>query len=218
MKKFLVVFLLFAVFFVCGCTNEQSSIVLENMSDLRINYFEGNGKDFAVNFSSGFREEVFAYDGVSTPKKECGVISVVFSDKVSYSFISGKIIIDDVLTEVVLEKSPFEDVYMADIERNVLDSAVISFGLKEREELVTLKNLSNDWAVDYKKAVEIATNHLSNHLQNLYFNGKLNAECYLKIVAKNDFEKKFWYFSVIDKSGKSASVLIDVETKEVFDN
>jgi len=100
----------------------------------------------------------------------------------------------------------------------VLDSAVISFGLKEREELVTLKNLSNDWAVDYKKAVEIATNHLSNHLQNLYFNGKLNAECYLKIVAKNDFEKKFWYFSVIDKSGKSASVLIDVETKEVFDN
>lgn len=218
MKKILVVLLCVFAFFVCGCSNQTNDIILENISDLRVNYFEGKGENYFVDLSSGYREEVFAYDGVSGEKLECGVLSVTFNTSYSYSFISGELIIDDVLSEVVLEKSPFEDKYAVDIEKKVSNSSVVSFKLKNSSEMVELKNTSSSWAVDYEKAVKIATDHLYEDLEKLFFNGKFNGECYLKIVAKEDFEKKFWYFSCVDKAQKFVSVLIDVESGEVFDN
>jgi len=218
MKKIFIILLCFFTFTLCGCDAEAKSVVLENMSDLRINYFEAKGENYYIDLSCGYREEIFAYDGVSYNKVECGVLSVEFDDIVSYSYISGVLNIDGEEMQVVLEKSPFDNKYMVDIEKIINDENDIEFNLKNSSEKLKLKNVSSLWKVDYEKAISTATNHLSEYLESLFFNGRFNGEGYLKIVSKNNFNRKFWYFSCVDKAGKFVSVLIDVESGEVFDN
>ncbi|MBE7075099.1 MAG: hypothetical protein E7376_03895 [Clostridiales bacterium] len=216
MKKILCIILLSSLLFcISGCSNQIADLIKENMSDLRINYFVGENENMFANLSCGYREQTFAYDGISTQKVECGVLSVGFNTIYSYSSISVILIVDNIEQEYVLQHSPYENVYMVDIEKILTEENIISLKLKNSANELSLNNVSNSWNVQYDKALNIAGTTLQDELNLLYFNGKFNAEGYLKIVSKKDFEKTYWYFSYIDRSGNSNSLLIDVQTGEV---
>lgn len=185
-------------------------LVIQNMSDMRINYFTGENSLLYANLSCGQRESNFAYDGVSTNKVECGVLSLEFKNVYSYNSICIELTIDDDTKEYVLSHSPFENKYMVDLGFIVKSDSVVSFNLKNQEEVCTLFCISQNWAVDYEKAISIGANTLLSDLEKMYSNGTLHAECYLKVVQKNDYDQIFWYFSVIDKNGTLYSMLINV--------
>jgi len=219
MKKamLLALFLTFCVTLV-GCSNTMEKVVKDNMSDLRINFFEGNNDEYSVNISCGYREEAFAYDGVSTKHVECGVVSLEFNETKSYSYISIILTINDEEKEVLLEKSPYEEIFMADIEKIIHNDSSVSVKLKNQENVVHLTEKSSSWKIDYKKAISIGTNNFIKELNDLYFNSKLNAECYLKIITKNEFEKSYWFFSFVDRADNFTNCLIDVNTGEITQN
>ena len=73
-----------------------------------------------------------------------------------------------------------------------------------------------DMEVDYKKAIKIACEHFKNQINGYYFNNKFNAEAYLKILSKKDYENKYWYFSLIGTDGKNYSSLIDCYVGEII--
>lgn len=216
MKKFFaLLFVVFCMFALSGCNVEYNE-VLNNMSDLRINYFVGTSKDMEISLSCGYREEIFAYDGVSSSPIECGVISLMFFETHSYSSIEVALEIDGVEENIVLEKSPFEDVFMYDIQKILNNQNKIFVRLKNTSQKIELKEISNEWAVDYKLALKIASEHYGKQIRELYFNNRFNAECYLKPIYKSDFGRTFWYFSIIDKVGNNYNLLIDVNTKEII--
>ena len=117
-KNILKINLLIIIFSFClifsGC-NKYENILMENFSDLRINYYEGKCQNYFCNISCGYREKDFYYDGKSTDKVECGVITLGFFDICSYAKIIIELFVDDQTTEVVLEHSPYEELFMADI-------------------------------------------------------------------------------------------------------
>lgn len=161
------------------------------------------------------RESEFTYDGISTKKVECGVISLGFYETRLYDKISIILTINGVETEYVLDKSPYEDLFMADIEKALPNDAEIFVNLKNQENNVKLNELSETWEIDYKRAIEIGSTHFEQKLNELYFNKKLNCECYLKIIYNEDFKYPYWYFSIIDRSGADYSILIDTNSGEI---
>ena len=218
MKKVLCVFIFIVTILLLGGCDSSNSIMLNNMSDLRINYFEGKNSNIYVNLCCGYREEVFAYDGVSTNPIECGVITLGFVDKCTYSSVNILLNVDGREEEYVLEKSPYEDVFMEDIGYILNKQNKISLKLKNQSDEIELMEVSSDFKVNYKKAIKIGADYFKDKIAALYFNGTFHAEGYLKIVSKIEYENKFWYFSVIDQSGKSFSCLIDVMSGKVISN
>lgn len=214
-KVFCVIVLIICMFMVCGC-DDSANIVLNNMSDLRINYFEGKNEIFYANLSCGYREENFAYDGESTRPIECGVLSFGYFEYCSYNSIEVELEINGNKNNFILEKSPYEEVYMADIEQILNKDDVIYINLKNQNEKIQLNDTSSNWAVNYKKAINIASEYFIDTINNLYFNGQFNAECYLKIISKIDYENKYWYFSIMDKTGETHSCVIDINSGEVI--
>lgn len=218
MKKIVCVFIFILAILLLGGCDATDNIVLNNMSDLRINYFEGKGNSFYVNLSCGYREEVFAYDGVSTNPVECGVITLGFFDKCTYASVIIVLNVDGEETEYILEKSPYEDVYMEDIGYIITKGKNVSIKLKNQEQVVALKETSSSWNVGYKKAIKIGSDYFKDNITGLYFNGSFHAEAYLKIVSKIEYENIYWYFSIIDQSGNAFSCLIDVVSGNIVSN
>lgn len=217
MKKFIVLILIciLSLFLFSACDNVFGE-VLNNMSDMRINYFEGNNQNIYVNFSCGHREDVFAYDGKSQNPIECGVLVLGFYELQSYSSISVLLEVDGIEAEYTLQKSPYDNTFMEDIGKILTGKNKIFLRLKNQTQKIELTEVSNSWKIDYKKAIKIGVSFFKSELTDLYFNGRFNAECYLKIVSKPDFDKKYWYFSYIDKTNVSKACLIDVFTGDVL--
>lgn len=213
MKKFLCLFLIFSTVVLCACSNQINNIVLDNISDLRTNFFVGENQDFFAELSSGKREEQFFYDGVSTRKVDCAVLSIGFF-KTNYSnAIEVQVEIDGQAQNAILQHSPFEELFMIDLEKSIDDNAKVAIIYNAKK--VELKCVSKDWQIDYSKALEIGIKNFQAELENLYFNGKLNAEGYLKIVYEKEFNKTYWYFGIIDRAGEKYNILIDVNDGRV---
>lgn len=218
MKKIFCVFLLVVAVLIVGGCDGIDNIVLNNMSDLRINYFEGKNDNFYVNLSCGYREEVFNYDGISSTPTECGVLSLGYFDTCSYASVTVVLIVDGEGKEYVLERSPFENVYMEDIGKILTKDNDIKIKLKGTDETIVLNEISSKWKINYKKAIEIGAKHLKEKLEGLYFNGTFHAEGYLKVVSKIDYDKKYWYFALTSQSGENYSILVNVISGEVISN
>lgn len=213
-----IIVLIFCCFLFVGCSENLSNLVKENMSDLRINYFEGETELFYADLSCGYREQNFVYDGVSTPKTECGVLSVEFKKTYSYLSICVNLEIDGDTKEYVMLKSPFENKYMVDIEKIVNEKNTIILSLKNQDDYCDLINVSKDWKIQYEDALNIGIEAFKEELKNEYSNGKFNAEGYLKVVSKNGFDQKFWYFSFITTKNVSKSMLINVNSGKQIKN
>ncbi len=207
-----------SLFVFVGCSSGLLQVVKNNMSDLRINFFEGENDFLFADLSCGYREQNFAYDGISTSKLPCGVLSIEFKTTYSYSSICVELFIDEQHQEYVLEKSPFESKYMVDLEKIVDSNSTIKLRLKNQQNFCELECVSKTWQIQYEKALEIGVGALKEDLQNLYSNGKINAEGYLKVVSKNDFGQKFWYFGYVNTLKKSNGLLIDVKTGKIIVN
>ena len=96
MKKVLCLFILFLILLICGCSNYLDSVVLNNMSDLRVNYFEGKTEQVFASLSCGQREQNFAYDGISNNPISCAVLTVGYFNAQFYSKIEVVILINGV--------------------------------------------------------------------------------------------------------------------------
>lgn len=202
----------------CGCSINYEKLINENMSDLRINFFTGENSLFYADLSCGYREETFAYDGVSTNKKECGVLALDFKTEYSYKSVCVSVDINGNKKDYQLVRSPFENKYMVDLEKIITQNDEITLNLKNQTEQCKLNMISSSWKIQYKDALKIAGNQLSLEFEKLFFNNTLNCECYLKVVSKPTYDEKFWYFSFIDRALTTKSLLIDVNSGKVIKN
>ena len=90
---------------------------------------------------------------------------------------------------------------MADINKILTKENFIKIKLKNQNNEVVLNEESQFWQIDNKQALKIAVKH---------------AECYLKVLSKKDFDKIYWFFSFVDREGKSTNCLIDINSGELI--
>ena len=215
-KVLFVIFIFLVCFLFISCTNGTISIVKKNLSDFQTVLFIGEGENYYCGLSSGYRESEYYYNGISTSLVECGVVSLQFKDIITYQNVQIELEIDGTATEYLLELSPYENVFMCDIEKSILNNQDVLLNIKSQQEKIKLKCVSNDWKINENTALQIGTEYLNDKIKELYFNKKLNAECYLKPIFKFGYDKVFWYFSVINLGGDVNYCLIDVNTGKVL--
>lgn len=218
MKKNLaiVVIIMFFCLFTISCSGGLYGIVKNNMSDIRFTFFEGMGDDYNITLSCGMREEIYEYNGTSTKNVECGVVCLTFNSIKPLSLIKAEVTVDGNAVNYILELSPYENVYMCDIQKNVLSDSEVYVKIENQDNSIKLLPVSNEWQIDYTKALKIGTDHLKEQIKSLYFNKSFHGECYLKPITKFGYKNVFWYFSVIDMGGSINNCLIDVQTGKII--
>lgn len=213
-------FILFiSILFISSCNIPASVSIKNKLSDNRLGIYCAYSDFCYVEFTYGYREAPFAYDGISESKVPFGVIMLWFNEIVNENFIEIELEYDDNKEYIVLEKSPYEDCFGKDIGKLIEPknmSIKILNGDNSQKQIV-LYNKSNNWQISNVLAMQIAEEYFQNDFNAFTQSGE-DFECYLKILSNQSYEQFFWFFSYYSSSGKRAQIAIDVNTGKVVAN
>ena len=202
-----------------GCKPSNLNLMQKNLSEYRKVLYVASTPNFDATFTTGKREDPYLLNGVSEKKVEYGVLTVKFNKEI-VTQPTFTLLIDTIQFSGKLEKNPFDNTYVADIEKEVSDVADINLKImvEEINDNINMDNASADWKINYKKALSIATAEFEDILPNYIKNNKLKAESHIKIVGSTDKDlpKIYWYVSIICQNGDSFACIIDPYSGEIL--
>ena len=207
-RRFVVAFVIVAVLLLTGCGAKMIEKVEENTSEITKQFFFGESEKMYATLAVGEREENYLMDGKSHPKTDFSLFSVVFYEDIDKNIIVVSLSVDEKRETFEMEYNSFSNSFMADLgKRDFSDkNIVLSYG----DQSVVLENLSKQFGVDWKKAIEIGCDNLKQQIENAEVARKIDAEFYLKVLDKkaNNFDNFFWCFTLLTKNGDTYSVVI----------
>ena len=124
--------------------------------------------------------------------------------------------IDGKIIEIILEKSPYENKYMADLGFRIEDDSDVVMSLKNSKDETRFFCVSKNWKIDFNRALVIGYEKFFDTIKGLYYNKKLHCEGYLIPISNIDYKTVFWYFSIIDTFGNIYNILIDVNSGDII--
>ena len=206
-------------FSACGSTKIDLN---DYLIERRNNLFTAEDKMYGVTFSSGTREENYALDGIRNNMQDFAILTLYRLDgnslaKDTYTYI---VTIDDEQFTGYLENSAVDNSYSADLAVNVGDSAVvnvqISFtGYNFNEDLT---NVSSTFNVDSKTAISIASNELSEAINNITSDKNVKIEAVMKVLKDSSTSEAvsyYWYVGVVSTNGDTLGILIDANSGDI---
>lgn len=222
MKKYFLLFLIIPlVLMFVGCNlilNRNENCI----SDIRYGIFDGECESYSITFTYGLRENPYNLDGFANEKVEFGIISVIFEEKIEDNeTIYYSLKINDNVTTGTLEKSPYTNQYMADIERicEDTDSLILDvyFESDTNSTPLTLNNKNKNWALNYNDAFLKGTNALSNEIKE-FIKDEKSYEIQVKILneQQTNFGVYFWSVSIISFSGKKHNVVFGTDSDDIL--
>lgn len=223
MKKKLLIFMMLAIFVLgfsaCGSTKIDLN---DYLIERRNNLFTAVDEMYGVTFSSGTREENYALDGIRNNMQDFAILTLYRLDgntlaKDTYTYI---VTIDGEQFTGYLENSSVDNSYSADLAVNVGDSAVvnvqISFtGYNFNEDLT---NVSSTFNVDSKTAISIASNELSEAINNITSDKNVKIEAVMKVLKDSSTSEAvsyYWYVGVVSTNGDTLGILIDANSGDI---
>lgn len=214
LKYFLPLFAMVLILFgVSGC-NQGVSLLKNQVSDIRYDYYEGETANWYFSFSSGLREEPYVLDGFSKSKVEFGIITISPKKGTVYKGLSYTVNIDGVEYSGDFERSPFNETFAGDIEKRAASGAEIFVTISDggSTEIANLTCVTADFAIDSNDALELALAEAESELE--VFCKKGSVEVYVKIVAdiSHTLADKFWIVLFLSESGEEISIIINPMT------
>lgn len=223
MKKKLLIFMMLAIFVLgfsaCGSTKIDLN---DYLIERRNNLFTAEDEMYGVTFSSGTREENYALDGIRNNMQDFAILTLYRLDgnslaKDTYTYI---VTIDGEQFTGYLENSAIDNSYSADLAVNVGDSAVvnvqISFtGYNFNEDLT---NVSSTFNVDSKTAISIASNELSEAINDITSDKNVKIEAVMKVLKDSSTSEAvsyYWYVGVVSTNGDTLGILIDANSGDI---
>lgn len=216
MKKKILI-LLFAIFCIgltaCGSKNfDLSNYLIEE----RQNLYTAQDDLYTTTFSSGMREENYAFDGIKNNMVEFGIVSISRLDSapMSNDTYAYTVKINDQTYTGELKKSETDNSYSADIQTIAPTDATVSVqiiftGYSFNKEMV---NCSSNFTVDKSSALKIANSNLKQNACELLSDKNTKIEAVMKIVkdsANTETNNYYWYVGIISTNGDVLGVLID---------
>ncbi len=204
---FVIIFLGVALF---GCGTSIVTRVEKNMAERTDVYYFGVGDNFYASIASGEREKDYFINGKCDDEKvDFALLTIKTTADSTKKVLSVEVVIDGEKKSFQLLKRPDADnTFQTDMELNLSGDEKIS--LMFDGENLDLENESKKFAIDSKKAIEIATVQLADKITECKKGNNLGAEGYLRVLDKkaNNFDDMFWCFTVVNVEQKSYSVVI----------
>lgn len=211
MKKFsLLLIILLCPIVLFGCTLGSSKIE-DYMSELTKVYFKGTDVEhpnIRASISVGTRETPYKIDGIHQKTCDFSLISINFNEIFDEETIKASITINEESKEIELYYNPINSSYMNDLGYALNDTDTITLIYNDYN--ITFTNITKDFKVDYKKAIEVASEKLKAEIEPLWNNGNFMGECYLEILTlqEGNFDQLFWYFRVVTQDNQTYKIVI----------
>ncbi len=206
-----------ATFLMTGCSKNVE--IEGHLSDIRKCLYVAESDEYFVTAVSGQRENPYAYDGVSNSNVDFCIVSIYPQKQtLDQQTLEVEFCVGDVSHEVTLEKSPYENAYMADLGAEIASAQIVKLTCDELELSCDLECVSQNWEIDYNAALNIAKTEFEDQLNEHSASGTLEGECYLKIIfdKSRDIKTYFWYFTFVDSNKQSFSCVIDVMSGKIL--
>lgn len=214
MKKLLLVFIA-AMFLACcwGCAGKDT-VIDNSISEIRLDIYEGRGEFFDVNIYIGKRESPYILDGISEKLVDYCLINVMPAEELEEGYAlyftltggsyneSGTLIEDLATGKFRIDLGKY---YSGISELN------ITFNCGEIYESVTLTSKYSTDMIQWKDALAIAKDSLTESFADAYSGKDFLGEIFIRFV-NNPFmgeDKYFWFIMLKDRNGKMSTVLID---------
>ena len=198
-------------------------IAKNNLSEITYNLFEGKTEQINATLMSGLREKSYSLDGTARELKEFGVIRVVFLTETTglIGHPRYRITVNDTLYEGLLEKNPFRNTYVADIQKIVPDNSQILLAVEWEHcfQKVELELLSGSWEITWEEALKIVIDNADErYFNSLIIGGNFLAEVQVLIMgdAEGNLEEYYWSINIYGKNGSTLSVMIDPKTGDII--
>ncbi len=208
-KLFIIISICLSAILFFGCTPKRD--IQTMFSEITYSYYQGENTQIGIciSVSVGEREQPYIIDGIHTENVDFSLVTLSFSQKQSFNKISATI----AGSQILLEFNPLNNSYMGDLGFKVHGTEISCI---VEENLITLQKISDNFAVDYKQATQIAISAFGKGIDSFYSNGNFQGECYLKILKEdNNASTLFWVFTIVGTNQQTNNVVIDAKTGEV---
>lgn len=225
MKKFLCILsiALSGIMFVgCGNNKKNEANFNSHLIEIRNNLFAGEDEIYYATVCTGQREQEYALDGKVNELVPFGIVTLARLDNEmlnndSYQFT---LVVNGENVTGLLEKSPYDNTYSADIEQVIADDAQISLQLVIDGDNFSkeLNNISSNFTIDKDRAISIACEQLKDSVKNLSRESGNYSEAFIKILKDYSGENNryYWYVGIISPEGKTSGVLIDATSGDII--
>lgn len=216
-NKIILSALLTCVCFCCfACGKSTFDLVENNMAEWTKTYFYAENSDYYANISSGEREKNYVMNGKSEERTAFALLTMNFSEELKVGVIKVNLTIDGNKSEKELEKNPFNNSYMIDLEVYLNGNEKISIEYNDKS--LVLNAISNNFNINHTQALQIASEEFEKEIRAKKSFNNLNAEMYLRILDKNanEFDGLFWCFTVLNVDNESFSIVISTENGAIL--
>lgn len=218
MKKYITLALIFLLcpLMLVGCGGKSS--LEDNISEITKIYYKGADENNNVNasISIGSREDPYIIDGIHNKMCDFSLFAINFNKQLDVETINVELTINGSVQDFEMYLNPVNHFYMADLGYSLNSNDEVN--IKYEEFNISFYNVSDEFAISYQDALNIAKENLKDKLDDFYDSNTFMGECYLKILTEynEDFEDLFWYFSIVGQNNKALNVVISVEDGAVL--
>ena len=211
------VFMAISSILLVSCNRNNMELYKANISEARYNYYYAEAQGYLVSFTSGIRESDFKLDGYHTENIEFGVITIILPKDIEYSGVATyRIEYDNKLASGTLEQNPFDGSLMADTGFAIYDvDMVIKFTMGDVSMAFNMKDMSNNFNMDYAGALELFVNNVD--MDDFIVDKEFKAEIYIKIMHDDTIDSVYYYLiRVIGRDGRVLSGMINPISGELM--
>ncbi|NLK17948.1 MAG: hypothetical protein GX304_05500 [Clostridiales bacterium] len=197
----------------CACGGEQD-VIDSNISEIRIDIFEGRGDFFDVTIYVGKRESPYNFDGISEKLVDYCLINVMPAEELeegyalNFTLTGGKFDESGTLTE-----DPSTGRFRTDIGKFYTGVTELNITLScgEVVETVILHSKFDSNMIRWKDALAIAKENLVESFNAAYVEGVFHGEIYIRFINNPVMgeDKYYWFVMLRDRNGKVSTILID---------
>lgn len=214
MKKFflfILTFLLSLSLYSCG----KNINFKDYISEITYVYFRGFSQSAKASISVGQREEPYVIDGKNQKLCDFSLISIEFEQIINENEINATVQINDNISYERLFFNPVTNSFMCDLGYCIKEDSSVKISYQDI--VIALENVSENFEIDYQKALDLSGEKLSKEIESLKENGEFKGECYLKILTlKGEEDRLFWNFTLVDINNKTYNLLIDASSGEII--
>lgn len=206
----------------CGSNKKNETNFNNHLIEVRNNLFAGEDDIYYATVCTGQRESEYALDGVVNELVPFGIVTFARLDNelLNQDEYSFTLVVNGENITGSLDKSPYDNTYLADIEQVIPDDAEI------RLELVVdgtnfsqeLGNISSSFGVSKDRAITIACEELKDSIKELSEEKNNLSEAFIKILKdySGESNRYYWYVGIISPEGKTSGVLIDASSGDII--
>ncbi len=183
----------------------------KHLSEIKSDIFIAETEEFSVTLSLSEREYPYADDGIVCPRSKLAEISIVAEENADYSvFVTGE---TEWGGETSYRNVRGDHYYSQGLETFPEGSVTMRIEWGEEKREIVATSVKTEKTISAEEALQFAVAHEKDAIARMTTDGVFGGEFRVRILRR---DATYYYVGIVDKTGKTISLLLGSETGEVL--